>query len=249
MTDPKKYISKENSLKGKVILVTGAGTGIGQAAAIAFAEKGASIILLGSKLEHLETTYSAFKDKSLDLPLLHVLDFESATENDFQSINSVLLEGYGKLDGLLNNASILGSKKPIEYYSFEQWEKVFKVNLHSSFLLTKSLFPALKESKQGSIVFTSSGVGKVGRAYWGAYSVSKFATEGLMQVLADEVENTVKIRVNSIDPGKVRTKMREEAYPAEDPLSLPEPHEIMNAYLYLMSEESKEVNGQSINAQ
>jgi NAD(P)-dependent dehydrogenase (short-subunit alcohol dehydrogenase family) len=161
----------------------------------------------------------------------------------------LVIEELGQLDGLLNNAGILGDKTPLENYKIEVWKKVFDVNVHSSFLLTRSLLPALRASKNSSIIFTSSGVGKKGRAYWGAYSLTKFATESMMQIFSEELENTSNIRVNSIDPGSVRTKMRAAAYPAEDPLSLAGAEEIMNAYLYLMSNESLEINGQSIAAQ
>ena len=128
-------------------------------------------------------------------------------------------------------------------------KKVMTINLESSFLLTKTLLPLLNHSGLSSIIFTSSGVGKKGRAYWGAYAVSKFATEGMMEVLADELENTSNIRVNSVNPGPIRTKMRESAYPAEDPKTNPLPKEIMDLYIYLMSDDSEEIHGQSINAQ
>ena len=130
-----------------------------------------------------------------------------------------------------------------------EWRKVLKVNLESGFLLTKSLLPALRKANNSSIVFTSSGVGRKGKAYWGAYSISKFAVEGLVQILAEELENTSNIRVNAVNPGSTRTKMRVEDYPAEKPKNNPTPKDIMNAYLYLMGEDSIGCNGKSIDAQ
>ena len=150
---------------------------------------------------------------------------------------------------MINNAGILGEKKSLEQYSYVSWKNVLKVNLDASFLMTKSLMPLLRKSDNSSIIFTSSGVGRKGRAYWGAYSISKFATEAMMQILSEELQNTSRVRVNCINPGAVRTKMRESAYPAENPKKNPPPIEIIEAYLYLMSDMSLEINGQSIDAQ
>ena len=177
------------------------------------------------------------------------MDFESAQEEEYLKVKKAILDKFDKLDGLINNAGVLGEKKPLEQYQYSIWKKVLNVNLDSAFLLTKTLLPLLNHSELGSVVFTSSGVGKKGRAYWGAYAISKFATEGMMEVFADELENTTKIRVNCINPGAVRTRMRQEAYPAEDPKNNPQPNEIMDLYVYLMCDDSEEINGKSINAQ
>ena len=177
------------------------------------------------------------------------MNFESAEEKEYLKVKEAVEDQFDKLDGLINNAGVLGEKKPLGQYEYSICKKVLNVNLDSAFLLTKTLLPLLNHSKLSSVVFTSSGVGKKGRAYWGAYAISKFATEGMMEVFADELENTTKIRVNCVNPGAVRTKMREEAYPAEDPETNPLPKEIMNLYIYLMCDASKEINGQSINAQ
>ncbi len=249
MTKPSEYQASRNLLKNKVILVTGGGSGIGREAAFTFAQHGAEVILLGKQVSHLEETYDLFKKYNLKKPLLQTIDLETAEEEDFKQISQAVLEEFGKLDGLLNNAGILGDKTPIRNYDSHQWKRVLKINLESGFLLTKSLLPVLEVPNNSSIIFTSSGVGRKGRAYWGAYAVSKFATEGLMQILGEELENTSCIRVNIINPGPVRTKMRAEAYPAEDPKTLPNPKDIMNAYLFLMGEDSLSVSGKSIEAQ
>jgi len=249
MTLPKNYQAQKDALKEKVILISGGGSGIGKTAGLIFAEHGADLILLGKNKTNLESTYEEFLDRNLKPPLLHIMDLEQSTESNFQEINNVIEKEFGKLDGLLNNAGILGDKTPLENYKIDVWKKVFDINVHASFLLTKSLLPVLKAAENSSIIFTSSGVGKVGKAYWGAYSLTKFATESMMQIFSKELENTSNIRVNSIDPGPVRTKMRAAAYPAEDPFSLVNAEDIMNAYLYLMSNESLETNGESIAAQ
>ena len=239
----------KDCLKDKTILITGTGSGIGRAAAKTLSQFGAQLILLSKDLGKLESLYEEIVEQGLKEPLIHPMDFEDAEEEQYLKIKEAIKDRFENLDGLINNAGILGEKKPLEQYQYSIWKKVLNVNLDSAFLLTKTLLPLLNHSKPSSVVFTSSGVGRKGRAYWGGYSISKFATEGMMEVFADELENTSKIRVNCINPGPVRTKMREEAYPAEDPEKNPQPEEIMNLYVYLMSDVSKDINGQSINAQ
>ena len=239
----------KDCLKDKTILITGTGSGIGRAAAKTLYQFGAQLILLSKDLGKLESLYEEIVEQGLKEPLIHPMDFEDAEEEQYLKIKKAIKDRFENLDGLINNAGILGEKKPLEQYQYSIWKKVLNVNLDSAFLLTKTLLPLLNHSKLSSIVFTTSGVGRKGRAYWGGYAISKFATEGMMEVFADELENTSKIRVNCINPGAVRTKMREEAYPAEDPETNPPPEEIMNLYVYLMSDVSKDINGQSINAQ
>ncbi len=238
-----------NLLEGKTILISGSGSGIGRQIAKTFSEFGADLILLSKSLEKLETLYDELKQDYSNNVIIQPLDLEKAEEVDYEEIIRAIGDEYPKIDGLVNNAAILGEKKPLEQYSYLSWKNVLKVNLDASFLLTKNLMPLLKKSDNSSIIFTSSGVGRRGRAYWGAYSISKFATEAMMQILSEELQNTSNIRVNCINPGAVRTKMRESAYPAEKPEKNPLPVEIIEIYLYLMSDMSLKINGQSIDAQ
>ena len=249
MIKASRYKAPNNLLKDKVILISGGGSGIGREAGLTFASFGAETILLGKDPSNLEKTYSLYEKKSLKKPILQVIDLETAQEEDFKKISSEVLKEFGKLDGLLNNASILGTKTSIQNYDLKEWRRVSKVNFESALLLTRSLFPALQIPDNSSVVFTSSGVGKKGRAYWGAYAISKFATEGLVQILSEELEKTSGIRVNAINPGPVETKMRAQAYPAEDPKTLKSPKEVMNAYLFLMGIDSLNITGKSIEAQ
>lgn len=243
------YQAPEQLLEGRIILVTGAGDGIGRAAAKTYAAHGATVVLLGRTLEKLESLYDEIEAAGYPQPAIVPLNLESATEHEYMELANTLEQEFGRLDGLLNNAGSLGVRTAIETYDPTIWTQVMQVNVNASFMLTQALLPLLQESDDASVVFTSSGVGRKGRAYWGAYAVSKFATEGLMQVLADELENTSPIRVNCINPGATRTQMRVTAYPGEPPQTNPAPEEIMPVYLYLMGEDSKEVNGQSLNAQ
>jgi len=245
----KDFKPSEDCLKDKTILITGTGSGIGRAAAKKLSQFGAQLILLSKDTGKLESLYQEIIEQGFKEPLIHPMNFESAEEKEYLKVKEAIQNKFDNLDGLINNAGVLGEKKPLGQYEYSIWKKVLNVNLDSAFLLTKTLLPLLNHSKLSSVVFTSSGVGKKGRAYWGAYAISKFATEGMMEVFADELENTTKIRVNCVNPGAVRTKMREEAYPAEDPETNPLPKEIMNLYVYLMCDVSKEINGQSINAQ
>jgi len=249
MKEATTYQAPKDLLKDKIILISGGGSGIGRQAALSFASFGAEVILLGRSKSNLEETYNLFVQKGIKKPILQVINLEKASEEDYKKICKEVINEFGKLDGLLNNAGILGTKTSIENYNFDEWRRVSKVNFESALLLTKSLLPALQIPKNSSIIFTSSGVGKKGRAYWGAYAISKFATEGLVQILSEELEKTSGIRVNAINPGPVRTKMREQAYPAEDPKTLKKPKEIMSTYLFLMGKDSLSLNGHSIEIQ
>ena len=243
------YQAKENSLKDRIILVTGAGDGIGKAAALAYAKAGAIIILAGRTVEKLEQVYDQIiADGGLE-PLIYPVDFEGATEDDFNQLANQCDQQFGRLDGLLLNAGILGQRTPLSSYRHDVWTKVLQVNVTAQHLLTKALMPILEASDNASVIFTTSGVGRVGRAFWGAYAVSKFAVEGMAQTWAAEVEGLNSVRINCINPGSTSTQMRATAFPAENPESIASPEDIMPAYLYLMGSESHQVNGRSIDAQ
>jgi len=244
-----QYTPSADLLAQRVILVTGAGDGIGRSAAISFAAHGATVILLGRTIRKLEAVYDTIERTGYPQPAIYPLNLEGASPKDYETLATTLANEFGRLDGLLHNAAILGNLTPLEHYDITTWYQVMQVNLNAPFLLTQACLPLLKQAQDASIVLTSSGVGRRGKAYWGAYAVSKFALEGLMQVLADEVETNTTIRVNSINPGATRTAMRAHAYPGEDPNQLPTPDAIMPLYLYLMGPESQQVNGQALDAQ
>lgn len=244
----KQFNAAANELENKVILVTGAGDGIGKQAALTFAEHGATVILLGKTTKKLEQVYDTIVSNNWPEPAIVPLDLQGATKRHYQDMAATIVAEFGRLDGVLHNAGHLGVLSPFEHINLDDWQHVMQVNLTSAFLLTQALMPALAKAPHASVVFTSSGVGRKGRAYWGPYSVSKFGTEGLMQLIADEYENTT-IRTNCINPGATRTKMRNAAYPGEDQNTLKTPLDLMPTYLYLMSDQSIDVNGQSLNAQ
>jgi NAD(P)-dependent dehydrogenase (short-subunit alcohol dehydrogenase family) len=244
-----QYTARPDLLKDRIILVSGAGRGIGAAAARTFAAHGATVLLLGKTEEHLNRVYDEIEAAGYPQPVVIPLNLETALPHQYDELAATIEREFGHLDGLLHNASILGPRTPLEQLSGDHFMRVMQINVNAEFMLTSTLLPLLKLSEDASVLFTSSSVGRKGRAYWGAYAVSKFATEGLMQVLADEVEGTCAVRANSVNPGGTRTDMRAQAYPGENPMSRPGPEEIMPVYLYLMGPDSKGVNGQAFDAQ
>ncbi|ROS05142.1 NAD(P)-dependent dehydrogenase (short-subunit alcohol dehydrogenase family) [Sinobacterium caligoides] len=243
------YQARPDLLKGKTILVTGAGAGIGRAAAISYAAHGATVILAGRTVEKLEAVYDEIEQAGNPQPAIYPIDFKTATDSDYQQMANQIAASFEQLDGVLHNASQLGQMGPIESSHTATFMQTLQVNLNAPYMLTRYLIPLLREAEHASVIFTSSSVGRKGRAYWGSYCVSKFATEGLMQVLADELENVSNIRVNTLNPGATNTAMRRTAFPAERPTTNPFPEQLMPAYLYLMGEDSLNVNGQALNAQ
>ena len=244
-----QYSARPDLLKDRVILVTGAGRGIGAAAAKTFAAHGATVLLLGKTEEHLTHVYDEIEAAGHPQPAIIPFNLETAMPHQYDELAATVEREFGRLDGLLHNAAIIGPRTPLEQLSGDNFMRVMQVNVNAMFMLTSVMLPLLKLSSDASVVFTSSSVGRKGRAYWGAYAVSKFATEGLMQVLADEVEGTCAVRANSVNPGATRTDMRAQAYPGENPIKNPEPEQIMPVYLYLMGPDSTGVNGQAFDAQ
>lgn len=244
-----EYSARPDLLKDRVILVTGAGRGIGEAAARTYAAHGATVLLLGKNEDSLNEVYDQIEAAGHPQPVVIPFNLETALPHQYDELAATIEAEFGRLDGLLHNAAIIGPRTPLEQLSGDNFMRVMQVNVNAMFMLTSTLLPLLKLSEDASVVFTSSSVGRKGRAYWGAYGVSKFATEGLMQTLADEVEGVAPVRANSVNPGATRTGMRAQAYPGENPASNPLPEAIMPVYLYLMGPDSRGVNGQAFDAQ
>jgi NAD(P)-dependent dehydrogenase (short-subunit alcohol dehydrogenase family) len=247
MISPRSYQPVATDFEDRVIMVTGATRGIGKAVATDLVKLGATVILHGRKAKKLDALYRELKTLGPE-PAVAELDLERAQGHEYQHLIDEIDERYGRLDGLLHNAGILGDMSPIEHYDIGLWQRVLHVNLTAAFILTRCLFPLLKASDDASLLFTTSGVGQRGRAFWGAYSVSKFGTEALAQIIAAENESS-NLRCNLINPGGTRTDMRRAAYPAEDPDQLPAPAEITTPYLYLLGRASRGVRGQRFEAQ
>ncbi|WP_417761591.1 YciK family oxidoreductase [Shewanella sp.] len=243
-----EYQPSQAFLFNKIILITGAGDGIGKQAALSYAAYGATVILLGRTEQKLVQVYDEIVANGGATPAIVTLDLQTATAAQYAELAQLLEQEFGHFDGLLHNASVLGSLGLLEQMVINSLETVLKVNVTAQAALTQAVMPLLRAAPSASIIFTSSSVGRKGRAYWGAYAISKFATEGMMQTLADELDGS-SIRSNSINPGGTRTSMRASAYPAEDPMTLKTPADIMPVYLYLMSDDSLNDNGKAFNAQ
>jgi NAD(P)-dependent dehydrogenase (short-subunit alcohol dehydrogenase family) len=242
------YQASESFLANKTILITGAGDGIGKEAALTMARFGATVILLGRTVKKLEYVYDLIVQQGSPEPAIVPLDLKGATHQNYVDMANTIQSQFKCLDAVLHNASVLGHLEPFSQISEEIFNEVMQVNLSSQFSMTQALLPVLKDAPAASVLFTTSSVGSKGRAFWGSYAISKFATEGMMQVLADEYANS-SIRFNCINPGGTKTSMRAKAFPAEDPNTLKTPSDIMPLYLYLIGDDSKEENGKTFHAQ
>ncbi|MDA9049360.1 YciK family oxidoreductase [Pseudomonadales bacterium] len=242
------YQAPQDLLAHKVILVTGAGAGIGRVAATTFASHGATVVLLGKTTAKLEQVYDEIMALGAPEPGIAPMDLATASSEDIKQLAEVLDSTYGRLDGLLHNAAMLGDRIPVEHYDINQWMTVMQVNFNAVFMLTRLLLPLLRQAPAASLLFTSSSVGAAPKAYWGPYAVSKYAMEGLAKLLAEELDNTSAIRVNIINPGATRTSMRAKAYPNENPANLKTATSLMPLYLYLMGDDSSAVNGETLTA-
>jgi len=231
-------------LSGKVALITGGSRGIGRAIAAAYADQGAQVFIcarnerdVGRAIEDIRRAGGAIDGASGDISL----------PADVRRIVRQVVDRFDTVDVLVNNASLLGPRVAIVDYEYTAWRGVMDTNIDGLFLMTHEVLPIMLARGCGAIINLTSGVGRVGKAKWGAYAVSKAALEGFTQVVADELCAN-GIRVNSVNPAATRTQMRAQAYPAEDPMTLPTPESIMEIFVYLASDESMEVSGQALSA-
>lgn len=231
-------------LEGKVALITGGSRGIGKAITMAYAREGAKVFICARRATELKKTAKEIRAIGGEVSWCAA---DISKQREVKRLVRQIIRAYGTIHILVNNASILGPREPIARYPLSAWEEVLKVNLTALFLVTREVLKVMMEQKEGIIVNLSSGVGRIGKARWGAYAASKFGVEGLTQVLADEIKEW-NIRVNAVNPGGARTEMRAQAYPDEDPATLPTPEEITPVFVYLASAESKNITGKSFDA-
>ena len=246
---PSDFIPDPDLLQGRAILITGAGSGLGRALAIECARAGAMVILSGRNSTKLDRVYDEIEALGAPQPAIAALDLAVATAVDYDALARVIGQEFGKLDGLVHAAGLLGDRTPLEQYDVPTWCKVLHVNLTAPFILTQVLLPNLRKSEDASIIFVSSGVVKQSRPFWGAYAVSKTGLESVRSMLSEELEGEANIRVNSINPGRMRTAMRAAAYPAEDPNTVPTAESVSGPFLYLLSARGRGIDGRFIDAQ
>lgn len=245
----KDFDVSKDCLKDRVIVVTGGANGIGKAASRTYASYGATVVLMDKNVELLESLYDEIEDAGYPQPAIYPLDFEGATEDDYNEFAAVIEKEFGRLDGLLHNAARRDPHTALWKIELEDWYEILQVNLNAPYMLTRACLELLNASESASIIFTTDHQARKHHAYWGAYGVSKHALDGLMLTFADELENQSPIRVNSIDPGPVKTNMRVVSFPGLKLEDMVDPEEVMDTYLYLMCDASKDDNGLVFHAQ
>ena len=249
MPIPKHFTSAAGSLHGRVIMITGASGGLGRALCLECARAGASVILSGRNRAKLDGIYDEIGALGAPQPAIAELDLATATAVEYDQLAKTIAEEFGRLDGLVHAAALLGDRTPLEHYDVPTWCRVLHVNLTAPFILTQVLLPSLRKSTDASVIFVSSGVVKNPRPFWGAYAVSKSGLESVRSMLGQELESETNIRVNSINPGRMRTGMRAAAYPAEDPNTLPSPVSVAGSFLYLLGPHGRGIDGEYFDAQ
>ena len=230
-------------LEEKVTLITGASRGLGRALALACAKEGANLVINSRSEDSLQPVVEEVQGTGAEVLSVAA---NVALETEVQKLVDGAVRRFGRIDVLINNAGLLGPRVAIQEYPEDEWRRVIDANLTAPFLLSKAAIPHMPEG--ASIINAVSGVSIEGRAEWGAYSVSKFGVEGLTQILAAELKDR-GIRANAVDPGGMRTEMRAAAYPNEDPQTRITPEENTAVFLYLASEESRNVTGERFKAE
>lgn len=237
------HMNAGEDLAGRVIAVTGAGSGLGLAAAQAFAAHGASVVLMGRRVRPLEQAYDAIVGAGHPQPFIHPLDLAGASADEYTAAANGIAGSLGALHGLLHSAATLGALAPLEHCEPDDWMQVMQVNLNAAYLLSRACLPLLRASGDARLLFTTAGVGRAPRAYWGAYAVAKAGVEALAGLLAEEEETDGRVRVACIDPGRARTRMHLTAWPGLPPDSAPEPVTLAPAYLHFMGPPGRDLHG------
>lgn len=249
MPIPDNFVPEPGLLADRVVLITGAGSGLGRALAIECARVGATVILSGRQTAKLDPVYDEIESSGAPRPAIAVLDLATATAAQYDALAQTIDREFGRLDGLVHSAGVLGDRTPLEQYDVPTWCRVLHVNLTAPFILTQVLLPSLRKSPDASVIFVSSGVVRNPRPFWGAYAVAKTGQEAMRNLFAQELEATANIRVNTINPGRMRTPMRAAAYPAEDPNTVPMPATVTGPFMHLLSAGGRGTTNESFDAQ
>jgi NAD(P)-dependent dehydrogenase (short-subunit alcohol dehydrogenase family) len=230
-------------LRGKVAMISGGSQGLGAALARRYAEEGAAVSICARGGEELVAVAEELAARGAEVLAVPCDVTDEAAVGEWVRRT---LDRFGRVDVLVNNASLLGPRVGIEVFPADAWRAVVDVNLTGAFLCAKRAIPPLRDAR-GSMIHISSGVGDHGRPFWGAYCASKNGLEALSQMLAGELKED-GIRSNAVDPGAMRTEMRARAYPDEDPETLPTPYEVTDVFVWLASDASREVTGERFRA-
>ncbi|PTR13926.1 MULTISPECIES: YciK family oxidoreductase [unclassified Nitrosospira] len=246
MKDLKSYSPSKDLLKNRVVMVTGAGQGIGRTAALTYAMHGATVILHGRNVQKLEGVYDEIEAAGGAQPAIFPLDLEKAEDKDFLAIAHAIKQQLGRLDGILHNAALLFNLTPLHSQTMEQWQALLRVNLIAPFALTRACLGLLKASPDAHVIMTSDSHGHAPAAYWGGFAVAKAGLEALARIQAQEWEILPNLHINVIIPGPTHTPQRTRTHPAEIKHSLLQPQDLMPYYLYLMGPDSITVRGETV---
>ena len=236
-------------LDGRVVLITGATGGVGKAVSLACARAGATVVIHGRVVRKLEALYDEIMAAKLPEPIILPLDLAHAEAADFANVANALDAQVGRLDALVHTAALLGSLGPLEHQSFDNWVALLRVNVAAPMGLTRIVLPLLAHAPDASVVFTLDSRGQEPRAYWGGYAVTKAAIGALARELADEWEHRETLRVNAVVPGPIRSPLRGQSHPGEDPTRLPPPESVVPLYRHLIAGQSKAESNALIDVQ
>jgi len=236
------FTPADDEYQGQVILITGAGDGIGRVLALACAKFGATVVLIGEETKKLEAVYDAIEQQGSPQPAIYPMNFAGTNANDFQVLATTIEEQLGGIDAVVSNAGWIGGFRPFQQVQVDEYMKIMNINLHTPFWLAHSCIPLLKKSSHGRLLFSTH---HTNRAYYGPFGVAKNGIDGLIDILAHEFSGENGIRVNGIDSGPINTQMRRSHFPGEDWDKLPDPESILPAYLQLLSKSSNEISGEN----
>ncbi len=246
---PLRVATTTPDLTDRVVFITGATGGLGHPLACACAAAGATVVLHGRIVRKLEALYDEIVAAGHPEPTILPLDLAKAEAADFANVASALDAQLHRLDALVHTAALLGWLSPLEYQSFDAWLSLLRVNVAAPMGLTRALLPLLARSSDASVLFTLDSRGEDPRAYWGGYAVTKAAIAALARELADEWENRPALRVNAVVPGPIRSPLRSQTHPGEDPATLPPAERLVPLYLALIGAQAKSDSGVLVNAQ
>ena len=242
----KNYQADHSLLEKRTILVTGAGSGIGNAVARAYALHGATIVLLDKDVPALEKLYDQIEDQDSPQPAIYPLDLQTATVDEYQKLAQQIESQLGQLDGIASNAGALGAYTPFKHYDLSLYQQTMAINLHAPFFLIQACLPLLEKAKDPAIIISTHASN---RAYNGAFGMAKAGQRAMMEILAHEYSGDTFIRINGIDTGPVNTTMRRLNFPGEDPSLHPNPEDITAPYVFYMGPDSRDISGTNVELQ